>query len=555
MKPMRRAVLPLLFIALVLSTCGGGTNEPVSGATGNVSVALTDRPSYAFDNVWVTVRRVWFHKVATAPFDNTSTAWVRFTLDNGVTVNLAALSGDNNVRTIFDNLALPTGTYQQMLLFLEPTENARTVSATAAGLTFNNQVDNGALHAALRVPNAAQGVRIAGPFTIVKDTLLSLAIDFDIGRDVLPFHRGAVREFLLQPRPAAFDLGTAGAIVGFIDTAAAADNTALFEVLAEQADATGVRSVRRTAAIDNATGKFVLYPLPPGTLAGQLYDIVIRGIGKRTAIVKAVPVTAGTTPASLPTVLGTAAKPMPIDNATVADFPIAATSVTTGALAKFYQDIGPGPCVIRQVNFNPLTGTIDNLSLSGDQVNTVVFNQATFNGGTITLTPGPPSPAIGKYWLVAEAPLYDNSATSPTGGIVVSASIFPFPNPAQITAGLNPTAPAVPTAVNVDVTVPSTPPSLVPMDNVVLFATFGGTILNAQPLGPVPGLTVLNNAIVNLPGGSSGTTFSMASYGISAFGWATSADNVLRVGPQNTLGKPQTGDASVSFTLQNVTGP
>ncbi len=550
MRTNRRAATPvlfILFIALALSSCGGGTNETTPTTTGNVTVALTDAPSYAFDNVWVTVRRVWFHQLVDAPFSDTATGWVRFDLASGVTVNLAALSGDNTALTVFDNLSIATGTYRQMLLFLEPTENALTPSAATAGLRFNNQVDNGALHAALRVPNAAQGIRIAGPFVIAKGALLRLAVDFNVGRDVLPFNRGAVREFLLQPRPAAFDLDNAGAIVGFIDNAAARDNAALFEVFAEQVPAgQAARVVRRAAAVDNATGRFVLYPLTPGSLPGERYDIVIRGIGRRTAIITNVPVNGATTPASNPTILGAAASPIAMDCAALPDYRIAATiSGTSGAMADFFQDVSGSGYVVRQVNFDPLTGTIKDLSLADGQVGKAQFISS---GGAINLSLTTPDGGTGTYRLVAEAPLFNSSAL-PGGGTPVSNPTSVF-SPPSIT-GLTPNAPAG-TPVGVTASGVS---GVGPMDNVVIFATFGGTILNALSLGPVGDPPTINNAISNLPGGTAGATFSMASYGVSAYGWRTSVDNTLRIGSPVALARPQSGAASVSFTIQKVTLP
>lgn len=554
MTPKRRALFALLFIALALPSCGGGVNETTPAVTGNVSVALTDAPSYAFDNVWVTVRAVWFHQVETAAFDPTATGWIRFTLDNGVTVNLAALSGDNNVVTVFDNLALPVGTYRQVLLFLEPTENSRTASANAAGLRVNNQIDAGSLHAALRVPNAAQGIRVAGPFVIAKNTLLRLAIDLNIGRDVLPFDRGAVQEFLLQPRPAAFDLDNAGAIVGFIDNAAARDNAALLEVLAEQVvtdPGTGLSKhvVRRAAAVDNATGRFVLYPLVPSATTSERYDIVIRGIGWQTAIVTSVPVTVGTTPASGATHLGTAASPIRMAQPALPDFRIAATiSSTSGALATFYQFAGATtPYIIRQANFGPLSGTIGDFPLSNGLVGTATFASS---GSPITLSFAPPTDGTGAYWLVAEAPLFNSSASPGPGGGAPLVNPSTALNPFSIT-GLNPAVPAVPTVDIVSATAQSAD---IPLDNVVFFATFGGTILNAQVVAPATSSPV-TGAISNLPGGATGATFSLGSYGVSLYGWRTSTDNVLRIGPANTLAKTQTGDTSVAFTMQRVTVP
>ncbi len=553
MRTSRRAAILLLFTAFAFASCGGGTagtTPPVP--TGNVSVYLTDTPSYAFDNAWVTVTQVWFHQSDTAPFDNTTAAgWVRFTMPGGTTINLAALSGDNNVVRVFDNLALAAGTYRQMLLFLEPTENSRTTSATAAGLAFNNQVDAGTLHAALRVPNAAQGIRVAGTFSVTGGALRRLAVDLNVGRDVLPFNRGTGPEFLLQPRPAVFDLDNAGAIVGFIDNAAAADNTALFEVLAEQfPTGQSAHVVRRAAAIDNATGRFVLYPLAPST-PGQLYDIVIRGVGWRTVIVTSVPVTAGSTPASGATILGTATSRIPMTAAAIPDFRIAASiTATTGALASFHQILGADPpYVIRQANFDPFSGTIADFPLSSDPLNVAPFIAGAFNGGTIVLSPAPPTPANGNYFLVAEAPLYGaGSFPPPTSPNVTPSTIF---SPVVIT-GLTPALPAVQTAVGVSAALPIGDATL---DNVVLFATYGGTILNALPTGPATSSPV-TGPIGNLPGGAAGAPFPAASYGISAYGWLTTGtDNVLRVGPPGKLASTQTGDAIATFTMQRAPAP
>ncbi len=546
MTPNRRALLLLLVIAVALASCGGGSGSgaPVAG-TGTVRVALTDTPSYAFDNVWITVRAAWFNQSETAPFDASSSGWIRFPLAAPVTLNLAALSGDNNLVTVFDGVSLPAGTYRQILLFLEPTESAPAASAAAKGLRFNNQVDAGTLHAALRVPNAAQGIRVARTIAVAKGSLTRLAIDFDIGRDVVPFVRGTAREFLLQPRPNSFDLDNAGAIVGFVDNVAARDNTAQFEVLAEQFDAAaGARVVRRSAAVDNATGRFVLYPLPPGPTGAQRYDVVIRGIGRRTAIVGLVPVTAGTTPASGATVLGTAAAPIPMPSAT--DYRIAAAmTATTGALAKFYQDVSGTGYIVRHANFDPLSGTIADFPLAAGQVGLGTFAPG---GGAITLSPTSPDGGDGTYRLVAEAALCTPSA-APTGGVAVTQAlalnVFTVP-------GLDPAAPAVPAGVGVTATMP-TGQGVGPMDNVIVFATFGGTILNVQPLGAMSDGASAANTVQNLPGGSAGTRFAQAAYGISAYGWTTGADNVLRIGTPDTLARPQDGPVAVTITLQKVT--
>lgn len=94
------------------------------------------------------------------------------------------------------------------------------------------------------------------------------------------------------------------------------------------------------------------------------------------------------------------------------------------------------------------------------------------------------------------------------------------------------------------------------MDNVILFATFGGTILNVRPLGSVPGGTSVPNAIASLPGGLSGSPFTQGSYGVSAYGWRTGGtDNVLRIATPAGTADLRTGNATVNITMMNVTLP
>ncbi|MGE5188686.1 MAG: DUF4382 domain-containing protein, partial [Gemmatimonadota bacterium] len=520
MRSDRRAVPAMLLLALALSSCGG-TAGTVPAGTGHVSVYLTDAPSYAFDNVWVTVKAVWFHKVETAPYDNTASGWVRFPLDNGATVNLAALPGDSNVVKVFDNLALPAGTYRQILLFLAPTEGALMRSASDNGLAHNNQVDAGPLRAALRVPNATQGIRIADRvFQVDNGALLRIAIDLDVGRDVVPVNRGGISEFILKPRLRSFDLDNAGAIVGSIDLAAAADKTALFEVKAEQVD-TGlnVRVVRRAAAVDNNTGRFVLYPLDPGS-----YDLVIRGIGHRTCIVTGVgPVARGSTPAMNP---ATFTSPIAMDNAVLPDYRIGASLLPASSRVLFYQTmVGDSASYeIRVRHVDPFTGRFDNLVLSNDPILV-----AAYNSGSPSFAPGTITEGSGGFTAIADAPFFGRglplSVTSAYDGHDITISSPSLSNPRTVSGTV-------------------TVPSGVALDNGVIFVVHGGQVVTKlqrtaadTATGPHP------YSIGGIPGG-----FEEGFYGVTALGWSNGG-GVLAVASPSAVADLRSGPDTVDLTM------
>ncbi len=535
MSPNRPAVLLLLSLALGAPACTLPVTPP---DTGTVSIAVADSPGYSFDNVWVTIRAVWFHELDTAPFDNTAGGWVRFTLDPPATLNLAAQPGGASVRTVWDNLALPVGTYRQMLLFVEPTESALTPSADADGLLFNNQVDAGSRRAALRVPNAGQGIRLAGTFRVDNAALLRLAIEFDIARDVLPFNRGVASEFLLQPGLRSFDLDDAGAIVGTIDAASAADNAARFEVMAEQADGSGgVRVVRRTAAVDNNTGRFVLYPLTAGH-----HNIVIRGAGYQTVIVKNVPATRGTTPSSAAPIAPAPAITM--GRSSAGDYVVRGSADVNGALVRFHQtranslDPDPVPYEILARRVDPLSGTFDNASLPQGPLRVGAYR----DGAALSLVSEAPSGGEGVFTASASSSVHDR------GGfltITVSRAV-PFANELSV---------AIPSPGNANtiggrLTVPAT--GIGALDNVFVFSTFGGTIVDSRGVGPVGQTTVPYPDLTFLPGGTPSAPRFGASYGVTAYGWTSSVFAVaLPAGPADL----QSGNDNVDITMTKVTVP
>jgi hypothetical protein len=498
-------IVAILFISLQGCSAGNGTNTAAGSQNkGFVSVSLTDAPAYGLDHVWVTVRDLWFHTSDSA--ETEQAGWVKFPLSSPVTLDLLELGNGAISVPVWEDIELPEGDYTQIRLFLVSTENALTDSASTEKLTYNNQVDvtDDATAYPLRVPDAGRGISLTGDFQVKKNGKLKIAIDFDAGHDVVKIDRNGNTEYILKPRLAHFDLDNAGAIIGSIDSAATGSNpSAQFVFKAEQIAPNGqVHVVRRVTALADQTGKFILFPLAPGT-----YDLVIRGINYETVIVKGVPVVKGTTPQSQPTVVPT----ITMIRATTPDYTLDATITSpTGAWVDLFQTL-PGaaevPYEIRFRHFNPLTGQILGFPLSSDPVRVGTYDLSSIVLSTVT-----PSEGNGGYKAVAGAPLYNlnfSSAmvTSSTGTLSLGT--------------LNVVAPLIAHSVSGSIMVPETFAPGTGLDRGVLFAVHGGMIVNAMNVNAqiVSGGTY---TMQNLPGGTSSHPLPNAFYGMEVFGWSSS---------------------------------
>ncbi len=488
----------ILFLALALAGCGGGGSS--SSPSGTVTLALTDAPGSSYDNVFITVRSVWFHLVDTAPYDNlVASGWVRINLPAPKTIDLLALRNGNISQDLL-NEALPAGVYRQILLFLSPTEDAVVPGAAALGLQYNNEVDAGGARYPLRIPNAAQGIKLAGTFAVEEGKPLRLVIDFNVGNDVVELRRAAGLEYLLKPRMTYFDLAGVGAIRGTVDPASAADNTALFVVKAESLNGTdnAFHVIHRATFIDN-TGNFILYPVRvPAGSASTTYDVVLRGRGYNSVIVKNVPVVRDTRPngtgASAPTVIP--GIDMQSKKAAVADYDPSITVSPTGAWVQFYQTLpgaGEKPYVIRFRHADPFTGRIDTFPLSPEDI-----WWGNYDNSAVSLTQVTPVEGTGAFLVAADAPQHERSAyrtvttAAPSADFALTVS---NPPGSRTVAG--------------NLIVP-----LAGLDNGVVFIGHGGIVVDAKPLSaaqvalgthPFPTFTV--------PGGLFGF------YGLEAFAW------------------------------------
>lgn len=493
--------IAILSLGLFLGGCGGGGGTT---ATGTVSVSLTDAPGLGFDHVWITVNDIWFHTSTDA--GETDTHWLKFPLATPVTIDLANLT-NGALQQVWGNLALPVGNYQQIRIFLAPTENSLTSSATAQGLSFNNEVDIGAMRYPLRIPTPNQGIRLIGTFLVTTAAPLRLAIDFNAGDDIVKVLRAGATEFILKPRLDYFDLDHAGAITGSLTTPGGvpfANYTGKnFVIKGEQPNAAGTYRVIRRATTIRPDGTFVLYPMPIfGAATTARYDVVIRGRNVETCIVNQVPVHKGTLPAS-----GTNLGSVPLTTGT--EYVSNVSASPTGSWMQYYQTI-PGdsaPYEIRFRHVNPLSTTgsfFEPLQLSAGPLHV-----ATYHAGGVTGTdfsPVTPVEGAGGFQAAADALLYDRSGYKPITAASPNATIGP----------LAPTAPATAGSISGTVTMSAGRMNMMTGGG-IMFATFGGMIVNTIDVSGVMGTGGIYS-MTNLPAGAPYSFF-----GLYAMGWGPGA--------------------------------
>ena len=308
-SPLHRVSLTAVSIAAAsfLSACGGGGSDGTAAATatatdvGTLSIDVTDGPATALDNVYITVKEVWFHHSDSALHADAD--WKKFPLTTPVTIDMNKLS-NGALAKAFDGIKLPVGTYKQIRLFLADSTEPWVDTAKTAGLLFNDQVNytdpKGAKKsAALELASAEKGIALNGSFDIAKGKTLRLAVEFNVGDDVVRFTHNNADAFKLQPNLRYFDLDNAAAIGGSIDrTACSALANPCRDIIVKLEEPSADGSVHRVTRWTSvkADGSFMLYPVPASK--GKTYDMVITGRNAQPMIIKGIPAVGGSTPQS-----------------------------------------------------------------------------------------------------------------------------------------------------------------------------------------------------------------------------------------------------------------
>lgn len=361
-----------LAAAVLLAACGGGGSD--APGTGTLRLSLTDAPACGFDQVFVTVERVRVHQSSSAA-DNDS-GWSEVVLAAPQRVDLLTLN--NGTLMPLGQTELPAGSYTQMRLVLAPNTPATPLA--------NAITPTGGTPTALTTPSGQQsGLKMNVNLDVPAGQVVDFAIDFDACKSFVK--AGNSGQYLLKPVLSVIPILSAAGlrIVGFVDPALASGTTTVSAQLA----GTPVR-----ATPPDATGRFVLYPVPAGS-----YDLVITASGRANAVITGVPV--GDTAS---TVIGSDAQR--IDTPVSLSSYMASGTVTvggsatnTGATVRATQTLSGGPTV--EVGYNAAdasTGTY------GMVLPAAAPAKWAYAAGATTIVFASDAPNTGLYKLEASAP-------------------------------------------------------------------------------------------------------------------------------------------------------
>jgi hypothetical protein len=211
---------------------------------------------------------------------------------------------------------LPASRYGQLRVFVLRHDEALAASASDAKLQYNDQLERTDAGVTRQLPiefaDSGLGMRVDGPIVVGAGTTTSMTLQWDLERSLVRFAADdGVDRVTMRPALRAYDLAATGAIVGVIDKTLfctdAPSGGCISDVVASAelptADGRSTVSVRSTPVVvgDNFA-EFALYPLPASP--SGLFDVVIRGHGMRTMLIRDVPASAADLLAAAPTQLG-----------------------------------------------------------------------------------------------------------------------------------------------------------------------------------------------------------------------------------------------------------
>ncbi|HET9391532.1 MAG TPA: DUF4382 domain-containing protein [Steroidobacteraceae bacterium] len=247
-------------------------------------------------------------------------------------------------------------------------------------------------------------------------TPVSLAINLDGSRDLVPFTFATQTGVLLNPHMSSFGSSTVGAIQGALTLSKLSGITESngninIQVTAEALSADGTRHVGVNSAPVKPDGTFIIYPLSVPSSSTATYDLVIHGPGISTIVVTGVSVTPGdpstTTPVSIGTIQPLAASSYTVNLR-------AGSTLPAGSLVGFYQTL-PGsnqvPYLIEERPLDPFNRTFTtDQALAAGKIEVGSFAA----GADPAITSFPPTEGTGTYRVSASAPLFNDGSLTTT---------------------------------------------------------------------------------------------------------------------------------------------
>lgn len=292
-----------LFLAVFMASCGGGS----SGATGDLSVSLTDAATDQYNAIYVTVKEVAVHQ-STAAEDGWSVVSTP-----GKTMNLLELV--NGLRQDLGLVSLPVGHYTQMRLIIGDTADTGINILSQSHPFANYVIDSSGAYHELKVPSGLQsGVKIVNGFDISAGGTTELILDFNASKSVVVAGNGG--KYLLQPTIKVLDTVEASIITGTVTRASDASVIAGAMVSAQTYNASAA-DVKDQVTVETATltSDLGIYSL---FIAAGTYNVVASKQGFSPSVIT-LTTTAGSTTAGQDFALAIASDGNMTGSATIAD--------------------------------------------------------------------------------------------------------------------------------------------------------------------------------------------------------------------------------------------
>lgn len=385
-----------LLSSSLLVACGGGGGGSAEivppGAPGSLRLAMTDAPACGYDAVNVTIQKIRVHQSSTA--SDSDSGWSDIVLSPAMRVNLLDLT--NGVLVELGQTPLPAGKYTQMRLVL--------ASNGATSPLANSLIPTGGAETPLDTPSATQsGLKLATNLDVPAGKLADFVLDFDACKSIVK--RGNSGRYNLTPVinviPRLTDAGLR--VIGYVDPGMVS-GTSTTNVSLQ------LNGVSLKATPPDATGKFVLYPVPVGS-----FDLVVTSNTRVAAVVTAVPVTLSA-PTNVNGVANPIAPPASVFRSVIG------TVVPVTATARAKQALTGGPSV--EIAWAPVS----------DETGTFGFSLPLGASVRTAFSASPPTPLVltadaasaAKYSIIASLNGIDKVLPIDVSGVVPPLTfIFP----------------------------------------------------------------------------------------------------------------------------------